>query len=85
MSQESSIKMSVVPGGGSGTIKIFFFRFFLDHCSFHRIRDSCFIMYGGVRVKTVTVSHPVMFQTLMDETTLTLENCAVLYPCVFIN
>lgn len=61
--------MSVFPGGGSGTMEICFFQFLLDHCSFHRIRDNCFLMYCGVSVKTITACHPVVFQTLMDETT----------------
>ena len=40
---------------------------------------------SGVSVKTITAWHPVMFQTLMDETTWDYRAVLPPYPCVFIN
>ena len=62
MSQAGSIKMSVFPWDGSGTIMIYFFQFLLDHCSFHRIRDNCFIMYCGVSWRRQWHPTPVLLQ-----------------------
>ena len=64
MSQAGSIKMSVFPRGGSGTIMIFFFQFLLDHCRFHRIRDNCFIMYCGVSRRRQWHPTPVLLQKI---------------------